>query len=183
MRRWLKKHHATASEIWIGFHKVGSGMQSITWPESVDEALCYGWIDGVRKSIDAASYKIRFTPRRPGSIWSAINIKRVSALTEMGKMEAAGLRAFEARQEEKSAVYSHEQSGATLAEPYAGRLQAHAKAWSFFSKQAPSYQKAVNWWVMSAKREETRERRLAQLISDSAAGRRLAQFTSPAGKK
>ncbi len=183
LRRWLSKHHATASEAWIGFYKIGSGRPSITWPQSVDEALCFGWIDGRRMSIDAASYKIRFTPRRAGSIWSEVNIKRVSALTEMGRMTTDGLQAFQARKENKSGVYSHEQRDATLVEPYASALQANAKAWVYFSAQAPSYQKAANWWVMGAKRGETRLRRLQRLIADSEAERWIAQFIAPVGKK
>lgn len=183
MRRWLKRNHALERELWIGFFKVGSGKQSISWPESVDEALCFGWIDGRRKSIDSASYKIRFTPRKTSSIWSAVNIKRAAALIKTGKMEPAGMKAYEARRENRTGVYSHEQRSATLVEPYASKLKENTKAWVFFNAQAPSYQKAANWWVVSAKREDTRVRRLAQLIADSEAGRRIAQFISPVGKK
>lgn len=183
MRRWLEKNHAAADELWVGYYKVGSGRPSITWPESVDEALCYGWIDGIRKSIDTLSYKIRFTPRRPGSIWSDVNVKRIAALSDAGRMTAPGLAAFARRKEEKSGVYSHERPATELATSYLDELQADAKAWSYFSSQAKSYQKAVIWWVMSAKREETRLRRLKQLISESQAGRRIAQFTSPVGRK
>lgn len=183
MRRWLKKNHATTSELWVGYYKVDSGKRSITWPESVDEALCYGWIDGIRKSIDQLSYKIRFTPRRPDSVWSDVNVKRIAVLDESGRMTAPGLAAFALRKEARSGVYSHEQPATELAAPYSDKLRANAKAWDYFNAQAKSYQKAVIWWVMSAKREETQLRRLAQLISDSEAGRRIAQFTSPVGRK
>ncbi len=175
-RRWLDKHHATARELWVGFCKKGSGEPSITWPESVDEALCFGWIDGIRKSIDDRSYKIRFTPRRTGSVWSAVNIKRVAILTGQGRMRPAGLKAFEARKENRSGIYSYEQRRAELEEPYAGILRKNPAARAFFEAQPPSYRKAVGWWVVSAKKEETRLKRLEQLIEDSANGRRIGQM-------
>ncbi len=173
MRRWLRQNHASADELWIGFYKKASGKPSITWPESVDEALCFGWIDGLRQSIDAESYQIRFTPRRRGSIWSAVNIRRVAALTNEKRLQPSGLRAFAARKENKSGIYSYEQRSAELAEPYRGLFQRNKVAWEFFEAQPPSYRKALSWWVVSAKQETTRQGRLRKLIAESAAGRRL----------
>ncbi len=174
-RAWLAEHHATATELLVGFHKKGSGRPSITWPESVDEALCVGWIDGIRKRLDDDSYTIRFTPRRPRSIWSAVNIRRVKELIELGRMRPEGLAAFEARADERSARYSYEQRhDATFGEEYERLFRADQQAWAHFQKQAPSYRRTVTWWVISAKKEETRRRRLATLITDSAAGRRVA---------
>jgi uncharacterized protein YdeI (YjbR/CyaY-like superfamily) len=172
-RRWLEANHATAAELWVGYFKVGSGKPSLTWPQSVDEALCFGWIDGLRKSIDDTSYKIRFTPRRPRSIWSAVNIKRVEELTRLGLMRPAGLRAFEPRNENRSGIYSYEQRPADLPEPYATILHAKSKAWDFFQAQPPSYRKTISWWILSAKTEPTRLKRLHKLIEESAGGRRL----------
>ena len=161
----------------MGFYKKDSGKASITWPQSVDEALCFGWIDGIRKNIDEVSYKIRFTPRKQRSTWSAVNIKRVPELTEQGLMEAAGLKAFAARQENRSGIYSYEQRSPELPPQYAKKLKKNAAAWKFFQAQPPSYRKAVNWWVVSAKQEETRLKRLDKLINDSGEGRRISQFT------
>lgn len=173
LRRWFRKHHATTDELWIGFYKKGSGRPSISWPESVDEALCVGWIDGIRKSIDAESYQIRFTPRRRGSIWSAVNIRRVAALTNEQRMQPAGLKAFAARKENKVGIYAYEQRTAELAEPYCDQFQQNQVAWEFFQAQPPSYRKTMNWWIVSAKQEATRQSRLRQLIAESAASRRL----------
>lgn len=171
-RRWLAANHATATELPVGFYKTGSGIPSLTWPESVDQALCFGWIDGVRKSIDTLSYKIRFTPRRPRSIWSAVNIKRVEELTSLQLMHPAGIKAFQARLENRSGIYAYEQRTADLPEPYAELLKQNALAWNFFQAQAPSYRKTMCWWVVSAKGEATRLKRLQKLIDDSANGRR-----------
>jgi uncharacterized protein YdeI (YjbR/CyaY-like superfamily) len=176
-RKWLDKHHDSARELWVGYHKKGTGEPSLTWPESVDEALCFGWIDGVRKGIDDRRYKIRFTPRKSGSIWSAVNIKRVGVLSAEGRMRPAGLKAFEARKENKSGIYSYEQRRDALEEPYGGILRKNAAARAFFEDQPPSYRKAAGWWVVSAKREETRLKRLEKLIEDSANGRRLTHLT------
>lgn len=176
-RKWLEKHHATDRELWVGYYKKSSGQPSMTWPESVDEALCFGWIDGIRKSLDELSYTIRFTPRKSGSIWSAVNIKRAQELSDQGLMRPAGLRAFEARKENKSGVYSYEQRGDQLVEPYAGMLRQNKAAWDFFQARPPSYRKAAGWWVVSAKKEETRLKRLEKLIEDSAHGRTIPQFT------
>jgi uncharacterized protein YdeI (YjbR/CyaY-like superfamily) len=176
-RRWLEKHHAEESELLVGFYKKDSGKPSITWPESVDQALCFGWIDGVRRRIDDVSYSIRFTPRKSISNWSAINIARVAELTKLGVMAPAGLRAFEKRREDKSAIYAYENKVRTLAPADEKRFRANKKAWAFCTTQAPSYQRVAIYWVTSAKREETRERRLATLIEDSANGRRLGVAT------
>jgi uncharacterized protein YdeI (YjbR/CyaY-like superfamily) len=176
-RTWLEQHHDVTTELIVGYYKKSSGKRSITWPESVDEALCFGWIDGVRKGIDDKRYTIRFTPRKPGSIWSATNIKRAHELIDQGLMGRAGLRAFNARRDERSAVYSYEQSGATLDKGYERRLRENPKAWDFFRSSPPSYRKAAAHWVMSAKREETRLRRLDTLIHDSALGRTVRPLT------
>jgi uncharacterized protein YdeI (YjbR/CyaY-like superfamily) len=173
-RRWLEKHHDSESELLVGFYKRGSGKPSITWPESVDEALCFGWIDGVRKRVDDESYTIRFTPRRPTSSWSAVNIARVAVLKKEGRMTAAGLNAFEQRTAEKSGIYAYENAPRKLSPEYASEFQKNAAAWHYFESQAPSYQRVMSYWVMSAKQETTRRRRLARLIADSAANRRMA---------
>jgi uncharacterized protein YdeI (YjbR/CyaY-like superfamily) len=172
---WLEKNHATATELWVGFYRKDSGKPSITWPESVDQALCFGWIDGIRKRIDEISYQIRFTPRRRGSIWSAINIKRANELVEQRRMRSAGLKVFAARIENKSGIYSYEQRSTELIVPYAKLLKKNEAAWNFFQTQPPSYRKMIGWWIVSAKKEETRMARLAKLISESAKGKRLLQ--------
>ena len=170
---WLEKNHATATELWVGFYKKDSGKPSITWPESVDQALCFGWIDGIRQSVDEISYQIRFTPRRRGSIWSAINIKRAKELVRQKQMRPTGLKAFAARIENKSGIYSYEQRNTELSEPYAKLLKKNKAASNFFEKQPPSYRKMIGWWIISAKKEETRMARQAKLISESAKGKRL----------
>jgi len=174
-RTWLEKNHATATELWVGFYKKDSGKPSITWPESVDQALCFGWIDGIRKRVDKNSYQIRFTPRRRGSIWSAINIKRAKELVREKQMRPTGLKAFEARIENKSGIYSYEQRSTELKQPYATLLKKNKAASDFFKKQPASYRKMIGWWIISAKKEETRRARLAKLISESAKGTRLLQ--------
>jgi uncharacterized protein YdeI (YjbR/CyaY-like superfamily) len=180
LRAWLQAHHADEPELLIGFYKKGSGRPSITWPESVDEALCFGWIDGIRRRIDDESYSIRFTPRRPRSIWSAVNIKRAQELIAEGRMTPAGLAAFEARDEQRSAVYSYEQRQRVALEPeQEQRLRANAAAWEWFQSRPPSWRQAAVYWVTSAKRPETRERRLATLIEDAAAGRMPKALTPP----
>src|SRR5438132_13396751 len=173
LRKWFRANHAKAAELWVGFYKKDSGRPSLTWPESVDEALCVGWIDGLRKSIDADSYKIRFTPRRTDSVWSSVNIRRVQELIGQKRMRPAGLRAFEARTENKSGIYSYEQRPAELVEPYAGIFRRNKPAWKFFQAQPPYYRKTMTWWIVSAQREATRLNRLAQLIERSAAGERI----------
>lgn len=175
-RRWLKRHHATATELWVGFHKKGTGRPSITWPEAVDEALCFGWIDGIRKSFDADSYVNRFTPRRKVSTWSTVNTRKVQQLIRDGRMQPPGLAAYEARNPEKSGIYSFERDAAALDGAALKRLKASRAAWEFWEAQPPGYRKIVTHWVMSAKREETRAKRLATVIDDSANGLRIAQM-------
>ncbi len=177
-RAWLEKHHDSEPELWVGYYKKGSGKASVTWPESVDEALCFGWIDGIRKGIDAERYMIRFTPRRARSIWSAVNIGRVAALTEEGRMRPAGLKAFEARREGRSGIYSYEQRDQAKLDPtFEKRFRAKKKVWASFEAMPKSYRQAAIRWVMTAKKEETRERRLATLITESASGRRVGPLT------
>jgi uncharacterized protein YdeI (YjbR/CyaY-like superfamily) len=179
-RAWLEEHHDSESELLVGFYKSGSGRPSLTWPESVDHALCFGWIDGMRRRIDDESYAIRFTPRKRGSIWSKVNIGKVAQLKEAGLMRPAGLAAFEARSEERSGVYSFEQERpAELRKEYEERLRADAAAWEWFNAQPPWYRKAAVHWVTSAKRGQTRERRMADLIECSAAGRTVKPLTRP----
>jgi uncharacterized protein YdeI (YjbR/CyaY-like superfamily) len=177
-RKWLLKHHATEGELLVGFFKKASGEPSITWPESVDEAICFGWIDGIRKRLDDRSYTIRFTPRKPGSIWSKINIARAQELIEQGRMKPAGLAAYEARKENRYGVYSYEQRKPQLEEPYGQMLRQDEEAWRFFQSQPPSYRKAVSWWIVSAKREGTRLRRLEKLRRYSAKSQRLPELES-----
>jgi len=169
-RKWLQTNHEKKTELLVGFYKVGSGKPSITWPQSVDEALCFGWIDGVRKSIDKESYQIRFTKRKPTSIWSAINIKKIEALKNQGLMRPAGLASFEKRTESKSRIYSYEKDEAELTQNFKKQFKANKKAWHYFQSLAPSYRKVSTHWVMNAKQETTRLKRLQQLISESAAG-------------
>jgi uncharacterized protein YdeI (YjbR/CyaY-like superfamily) len=179
-RRWLAKHHATEKELWVGFYKKGSGKPSITWPESVDGALCFGWIDGLRKGIDETSYKIRFTPRKPRSIWSSVNIRRAAALEAEGLMTPAGRAALAARTAERSEVYAYEQPGERVLSPDdEARFRANAAAWTYFESRPASYRRSAIWWVISAKQATTHERRLATLIADSAAGRTLKHLTRP----
>ena len=169
-RKWLKKNHKKETELVVGFYKVDSGKPSITWSQSVDEALCFGWIDGVRKSINKDSYQIRFTQRKPTSIWSAINIKKVAELTKQGQMQPAGLASFEKRTEQKSRIYTYENEEAKFTQTFEKQFKANKKAWSYFQSLAPSYKKLSTHWVMRAKQETTQIKRLNQLISDSAAG-------------
>jgi uncharacterized protein YdeI (YjbR/CyaY-like superfamily) len=168
-RAWLEKHHADVEELWVGLYKRASGKPSITWPQAVDGALCFGWIDGVRKSVDGISYKIRFTPRKPRSIWSAINHRRATELKKMGQMHPAGLAAFERRQENRSKIYSYEQrrKAATLPTRYAKLFRCQSTAWNFFQNRPPWYRRTSSWWVISAKKEETRLQRLSTLIECS----------------
>jgi uncharacterized protein YdeI (YjbR/CyaY-like superfamily) len=177
LRAWFEAHHRAESELVVGFYRKGSGRPSITWPESVDQALCFGWIDGVRRSLDEESYTIRFTPRTVRSTWSAVNIKRAQELIDEGLMRPAGLAAFEARGDDRSATYSYEQRHAPVLPPeMERRFRANRQAWTFFGAQPPSYRRTAIYWVTSAKKEETRQRRLATLIEDSAHGRRISQL-------
>jgi uncharacterized protein YdeI (YjbR/CyaY-like superfamily) len=172
-RAWLAAHHAAAAELLVRLWKVHARDRGLTYAQALDEVLCFGWIDGVRRALDRDSFTIRFSPRKPRSIWSAINIRHVRRLIAEGRMEAAGLAAFRARDPRRSRVYSFESRPRELAPAYEKRLLAHRAAWAFLSAQAPWYRRTTSFWVMSAKREETRERRLEQLIACSAAGRAI----------
>lgn len=183
-RAWLEQHHDKEIELSVGFYKRDSGRPSITWPEAVDGALCFGWIDGVRHSIDEISYKIRFTPRKPRSIWSAVNIRRVTELSSLGLMHANGLAAFEKRTGERSGIYAYEQRmGASLPPAFEKKFRANKAAWQFFQAQPPWYRRTSAWWVISAKREETRRRRLATLMEESSQQRTIRPLTRTPKKK
>ena len=171
-RQWLGKNHQSADELWVGYYKKATGRASITWPESVDEALCFGWIDSLRKSIDEKSYRIRFTPRRANSKWSDVNINRVKELKKLGKMEPAGLRAYK-NKKKGSAAYSYESENPALNKEFADKLKLNDKAWAYFTSLAPSVQKRSISWVMSAKKEETKRRRLGILITSSEEGKKI----------
>jgi uncharacterized protein YdeI (YjbR/CyaY-like superfamily) len=173
-RKWLRVHHEKSPEQWVGFYRKATGRPSITWPESVDEALCVGWIDGLRKTIDAESYKIRFSPRKKASNWSAVNIGRVKELTKLGRMRPAGLKAFERRTEEKSGIYAYEnRKSAVLGAVAEKQFRARRKAWDFFQTLPAGYRQTLIWWIVTARKEETRKQRLEKLIAASEAGRRL----------
>ena len=180
-RAWLEKHHATAGELSVGFWKLGSGKPSITWPQSVDEALAFGWIDGVRHRIDDAAYRIRFTPRKPGGIWSAVNIKRFAELTAEGRITPAGQAAYDIGKH-RTGVYSYERAASDLAPEELVQFQADGPAWAFFQAQPPGYRKLTIHRVLAAKTPATRARRLALLIDASAQGRRLATATQMEAK-
>ncbi len=179
LRAWLTEHHETATELWVGFYRKSSGRPSITWPEAVDEALCFGWIDSVGRRIDDESYANRFTPRRKGSTWSNVNVERVRELAQRGLMQPAGVRAFEARLEARTGVYAYEAGEADLDRAVEEGLRSNPAAWDFFNGQPAWYQRAAGHWVTSAKREETRRRRLATLMEDSANSRRVGALTPP----
>jgi uncharacterized protein YdeI (YjbR/CyaY-like superfamily) len=173
-RAWLQKNHQTQLQQWVGFHRKDSGRPSISWPESVDQALCFGWIDGLRKTVNAQSYKIRFTPRRSTSNWSALNIRRMEELMKEGQVQPAGAKAFAHRSEKKSNVYAYEnRCSAVLSQSAERQFRSNRSAWNWFSKQTPSYRQTAIWWVVSAKRIETQEKRLATLIADSKAKRKI----------
>jgi uncharacterized protein YdeI (YjbR/CyaY-like superfamily) len=179
-RRWLKMCHATKTELLVGFYKRGTGRPSITWPESVDEALCFGWIDGVRRRVSDEAYTIRFTPRQPRSIWSAVNVARAAELEKMGKMTAAGRRVFAARTAERTGVYAFERhSAARLMPDEEKMLRANSAAAVFFEAQPPWYRRTAIHWVVSPKRKQTRDRRLELLIRHSAARRTIPPLTRP----
>lgn len=173
-RSWLEKNHQSEKEIVAGYYRVDTGKSTMTWSDSVDEALCFGWIDGIRKSVDEESYCIRFTPRNPKSNWSAINVKKMEELVKQGKMTQAGLAAFDKRLENQTAIYSYENRQEKLSPELESKFAAHQDAFDFFCSQAPSYQKAVIYWVMSAKQEQTRETRLTRLIDASGRQKRLS---------
>ncbi len=174
-RKWLDQNHNKKQELWVGYYKKATGLPSMTWSESVDEALCFGWIDGIRKSIDEKSYMIRFTPRNPKSTWSAVNIKKVAKLKKNGLMSLSGIKAFPKRDKKNSKIYSFERKNVTLASKHESAFKQNKKAWSYFKLSAPSYKKQAIWWVMSAKKEETRQRRLGVLIHHSAKEDKIPQ--------
>jgi uncharacterized protein YdeI (YjbR/CyaY-like superfamily) len=176
-RRWLEVNHARVTELWVGLFKKDSGKGGLTYAEAVDEALCFGWIDGLKKRVDALSYTHRFTPRKPKSKWSRINIQNVERLKKAGRMTPAGLQAYAARVPERSGVYSFENAPRQLAAAEEREFKADAIAWEFFQQQPPGYRRLAIWWVISAKKSETRARRLGQLIAESRRGRRLGQVT------
>lgn len=178
LRRWLTRNHDKARELLVEFHKKGSGKPSITWPESVDVALCFGWIDGVRKSLGPESYTIRFTPRRAKSIWSAVNVKRIQDLIALGLVHPAGLKAFQERDPKRAGLYSFEKETVEFDPALEEKFTANEAAWAFFQAQPPWYRRVACHWVMSAKRDETRVRRLETLIADSAEGRRIGAVLS-----
>jgi uncharacterized protein YdeI (YjbR/CyaY-like superfamily) len=179
-REWLAANHDRETELWVGFHKKATGRPSMTWAESVEQALCFGWIDGVRKSVGPEAYIIRFTPRRPTSIWSEVNLRTFADLERRGLMTDAGRAAHARRREDRSGVYSFEnRDDARFTREQEERFRADEEAWAFFSSRPPWYRTAATWWVVSAKREDTRERRLGQLIADSAARRTVPPLTRP----
>lgn len=177
LRDWYKRHDENETELLLGFRKTGSGLPTITQPEAIDEALRHGWIDGVRANYDKVSYTIRFTPRKAGSTWSAVNIKRAGELIQEGSMTPAGLKAFEARREAKSGTYSYEQGDQALDAADEARLRANPKAWDFFQKQTKTYRKAVTWWIVSAKKPGTKAGRLTKVIELCESGRTVPAFT------
>ena len=177
LRAWFEQHHETAPELFVGYWKKGSGRTGVSHPEAIEQALCFGWIDSISRRIDDASYNVRFTPRRKGSVWSEVNVAKIAELTGRGLMRPAGVRAFESRKPGAPPAYSYEQGGAELAEAQIAQFSANSAAWEWFGKQSAYYRRAASHWVISAKRADTRERRLAQLIADSAAGRRVPPLT------
>jgi uncharacterized protein YdeI (YjbR/CyaY-like superfamily) len=172
-RRWLEKHHGTEHELWVGFYKKSSGKPSITWPELVDQLLCFGWIDGVRKSLGEESYVIRVTPRKPRSNWSAVNVKRAKELARLGQMHEGGLRVFTDRDVKKTNQYSFERANVKFDRALEKKFRANTKAWEFFQKQPPGYRKILTWWIVSGKQEATRQKRLDVVIQTSNAGKRV----------
>jgi uncharacterized protein YdeI (YjbR/CyaY-like superfamily) len=180
-RRWLERHHRTERELWVGFRKKGIEPAGMTYADSVDVALCFGWIDGIRKSLDATSYVNRFTPRKADSIWSQINIARVEALIARGEMHQSGLDAYAKRDPAKSGVYSFEQRPQSFPPELEQRFKAARAAWTHFTAQPPGYRRLAIWWVSSAKREETRLRRLGQLIDASGQGLRIGVLFGQTG--
>jgi uncharacterized protein YdeI (YjbR/CyaY-like superfamily) len=178
-RAWLEKNHQTQTELWVGFHKKETGKPSITWPESVDEALCFGWIDGLRRSLGAEAYEIRFTPRRRGSTWSQVNVAKMKLLEAQGRMTAAGRLAFEGA---RHGLYSYERAALQLEPAEQARFEADAAAWDFFQARPPSYRRTALYWVVTAKQEATRARRLQTLIEDSAHGRLIKPLRRPEPK-
>ena len=182
-RAWLKTNHTSERELVVGFYRKGCGKPSITWPESVEEALCYGWIDGVRRKLTDESYSIRFTPRKPTSTWSRINLASMDRLLAAGRVAAAGRNVYESRNTEKTSLYAYEREHANLSPEQEKLFRKHAKAWKFWEAQVPSYRKPATWWVVSAKQDATRQKRLQQLIDCSAKGLKIAQLRRPTDKQ
>jgi uncharacterized protein YdeI (YjbR/CyaY-like superfamily) len=183
LRDWLEAKHDRASELWIGFHRKASGDGGISYQEALDEALCYGWIDAVRKRLDDRNWMIRFTPRTARSIWSAVNIRRAEQLVALGRMRAAGRSAFEGRDPARANLYSYERTTAMLSPEQEAAFRSNSAAWEFFANQAVSYRRAATWWIVSAKKEETSLRRLNQLIDYSHKRQRLPAFVSPSRRE
>ena len=183
LRDWFDANHDTADELWLGYHKKATGRPTISWSEAVDEALCVGWIDSVRYSLDDERSAQRFTPRRKGSIWSAINVKKVAELTEQGRMRKAGLAAFEVRSPEKTAIYSYEREVAALTDEETAAIKADPAAWADWERRPPSYRKAIAHWISSAKQAATRARRLDKLIAASAAGEPVGPMLGPRSRR
>ena len=181
LRKWFEKNHKKEKELFVGYYKISSGKPSVTWSESVDEALCFGWIDGIRRSVDEESYCIRFTPRNPKSNWSAVNIKKVKDLTKLGLMKPEGLKAFDFCKEAKSKIYAYENPEVLFDKSSEKLFKANNKAWVFYQTTTPTYRKVTTRWVMSAKQESTRLKRLNELITDCAAGRNIKAMSY--GKK
>ena len=181
-RHWLERNHDRETELLVGFHKKASGKPSVTYNEALDEALCFGWIDGVRKNVDETSYTIRFTPRKPRSIWSNVNVNHVERLIKAGRMHAAGLDAYARRDPKRTGIYAFENRPREFAPEYEKKFRANRAAWKFFEQQPPGYKRTIIFWVMSAKQEETRMRRLERLIADSEQGVRVG-LLAPKGKK
>lgn len=181
-RQWLERNHDRETELLVGFHKKASGKKSVTYNEALDEALCFGWIDGVRKNLDETSYTIRFTPRKPRSIWSNINVNHVERLIKEGRMHAAGLEVYARRDPKRTGIYAFENRPREFAPEYEKQFRANKAAWKFFDQQPPGYKRTIIFWVMSAKQEATRMRRLERLIADSENGVRVG-LLDPKGKK
>jgi uncharacterized protein YdeI (YjbR/CyaY-like superfamily) len=181
-RAWLEEHHATATELWVGYYKKGVSKTSMTYREAVDEALCFGWIDGIGRRIDDEVHANRFSPRTKRSTWSAVNVARMQELIEAGRAHPAGIRAFEARTPNRTGIYSYENRPADLPEEDRAQLEANEPANAWWEAQTPGYRRAVTWWVISAKQEATRQRRLATLIADCEAGRPIKPMTYGSAK-
>jgi uncharacterized protein YdeI (YjbR/CyaY-like superfamily) len=176
-RKWLEKNYITKAEQWVGFYKKNSGKESMDWPGSVDEALCFGWIDGIRKNVDEESYKIRFTPRKPGSNWSAVNINKMEALIKGNLVKPEGLKIYNERKTRVPGEYSYENRPESLGTEYEKIFKKNKKAWDFFTAQSPSYKRTASWWVLGAKRDETRLKRLTTLIEDSGNNKKIGAVT------
>lgn len=181
LRKWFEKNHKVEKELFVGYYKVSSGKPSVTWSGSVDEALCFGWIDGIRRTVDKQSYCIRFTPRNPKSNWSAINIRKVEELKKLGLMKTEGLKAFGFRKESNSKIYSYENPPLEFSPEFKKIFKTNKKAWLYYQSETPTYRKVTTRWVMSAKQDSTRTRRLKELIYDSAAGKKIKAMSY--GKK